>query len=192
MRSCMRSFFIPAVAALNLALLSVTASAAPYIGFGIGSAFYKVDLSGLAGNTFTLDDNSTGTKLYGGYRFNDYIAAELAVYKFAESSIGSFIFTGGATVSGAVKSTGAAAYAVGRYPVSKKIKLGGKLGVLKWDADLRVNNTTGSNNGTDLAYGLFASYAFTKQLAVQAEWEKFNSDNPELSLFTVGFRFDFK
>ncbi len=42
----------------------------------------------------------------------------------------------------AVKSTGYAAYAVANYPLSKKVNLSAKLGVLQWNADLQVNNKT--------------------------------------------------
>jgi hypothetical protein len=78
------------------------------------------------------------------------------------------------------------------YPVSKKVNLMAKLGVLNWVADLRVNDSKGENDGTDAAYAFAASYAFSKELSVAAEWESFNSDNPELSMLSLGFRFIFK
>ncbi len=88
--------------------------------------------------------------------------------------------------------TGLAAYAGGTYPVSKEVNLMLKLGVLNWDADLNVNNTSGSNDGTDVAYGVAASYAFTKELLMTAEWESFDTDNPEVSMLSLGFKFIFK
>ena len=87
---------------------------------------------------------------------------------------------------------GVGAYAVGMYPVSKKVNLVAKLGMLRWDADLTVNNSTASNDGTDAAYALAASYAFTKELLLVAEWEWFNTDNPQVSLLSAGFRFNFR
>ena len=170
--------------------LSITANAEPYVGIGIGSASYKADLTGLGGGD--LDDSSTGTKLYGGYTFNENFAAEVTAYNFAEASIGAVEVSPGVFASAAASMTGAGAYAVGIYPVSKKVNLVAKLGVLSWDADLRVNNTNGTNSGTDLAYALAASYGFTKELHVTAEWEAFDSDNPELSMLSVGFKFIFR
>jgi hypothetical protein len=55
-----------------------------------------------------------------------------------------------------------------------------------------VNDIKGENDGTDAAYALSASYAFTKELSVAAEWESFNSDNPELSMLSLGFKFIFR
>ena len=52
----MRYFLI-----LLMTLFSTTAALAePYIGLGIGSAFYKADLTGLGGGS--IDDNATATK----------------------------------------------------------------------------------------------------------------------------------
>lgn len=177
---------------LVVTTMTTTVTAEPYIGFGIGSAAYKADLTTLGGGEF--DDNGTGTKLYGGYSFNKYFAAEAAIYNFAEASV-SAIETGpgsGVFVSAAASMTGVAAYAVGMYPLSKKVNLMAKLGMLSWDADLRVNNTSATKDSTDAAYALAASYAFTKELLVTAEWESFDSDNPELSMFSLGFRFNFR
>ena len=174
-----------------IALAAVTSvNAEPYVGIGIGSAFYKADLTSLGGGT--LDDNSTGTKLYGGYSFNKYFAAEASVYNFAEASIGGFEVSPGNFVSATVSMKGVGAYAVGMYPVTKNTTLMAKLGFLSWDADLRVGNTSGTNDGTDAAFALAASYAFTKEVLVTAEWESFDSDNPELSMFSLGFRYNFR
>ena len=182
----MRQFFIASV------LLAVATSviAEPYVGIGIGSASYKADLTSLRGGN--IDDNGTGTKLYGGYSFNKYFAAEAAVYNFAEASVGAVETINGDLLGGSVSMKGVGAYAVGMYPVSKKVNLMAKLGVLSWDADLQVNNNTATNDGTDVAYALASSYGFTKELLVTAEWEFFDSDNPELSMLSLGFRFNFR
>jgi OOP family OmpA-OmpF porin len=177
------------------ALLSMASSASyadAYIGLGIGSASYNVDLSGLGGGDF--DDNGTGTKIYGGYAFNDYFAAEATYYNFAEASVGAVESSPGSGVFNSANADmkGIGAYVVGMYPVSKEVNLMLKLGVLNWDANLKVNNTSGSNDGTDIAYGVAASYAFTKELLLAAEWESFDTDNPEVSMLSLGFKFIFR
>ncbi len=184
----MKFFIIPLMLALSG--LASLAEAEPYVGIGIGSAFYEADLRSLGGGT--LDDNSTGTKLYGGYAFNKYYAAEAAVYNFAEASVGAFEVSPGNFASAAASMKGVGAYAVGMYPVTKKVNLMAKLGVLRWDADLQANSNSATNDGTDLAYALAASYAFTKEFLLAAEWESFETDNPELSMFSLGFKFNFR
>ncbi len=176
--------------AVLIGCFTFSVNAETYVGFGIGSAAYKADLTSLGGGE--LDDSGLGTKLYGGYAFNQYFAAEVAAYNFAEASIGAIEIAPGSVVSAAVSMKGAAAYGVVMYPLSKQTTLMAKLGVLRWDADLRVNNTSGANDGTDLAYAIAASYGLTKDFLITAEWESFNTDNPELSMFSVGFRFNFR
>lgn len=171
---------------------STTLSAEPYVGIGIGSASYQVELAAFGGGQF--DDDGTGTKLYGGYAFNKYFAAEATVYNFAEASVGALETSpgSGTFVSATASMKGIGAYAVGLYPVSKNINLIAKAGFLRWDADLSVNNNSVTNDGTDVAYALAVSYAFSKELLLTAEWESFNSDNPEVTMFSLGFRFNFR
>jgi len=175
-----------------ITVMSATTIAEPYVGFGVGSASYQVDLSAAGGGSY--DDSGTGTKLYSGYAFNRYFAAELDIYNFAEASAGSIETSpgSGTFVSATASMKGIGAYAVGMYPVSKSVNLIAKLGMLRWDADLTVDNNSASNDGSDVAYGLAVSYAFTKELLVVAEWEAFNTDNPEVLLLSAGFRFNFR
>ena len=188
----MKSLIIPFVISVSTIATSVVAD--PYMGIGIGSASYKADFTLVTdGAVSNVEEDGTGTKLYGGYAFNKYFAAEAAYYNFAEASVGAAEITpGGQVLSGAVDMTGFGAYAVGMYPVSKEVNLMAKIGVLSWDADLTVNTTNGSNDGTDVAFAVAASYAFTKELLATAEWESFDSDNPELAMLSIGFKFIFK
>jgi len=180
-----------AVFTVLLSAVSATAVADIYVGIGVGSAAYKVDL-GTDGN---FEDNSTGTKLYTGYTFNKYFAAEVSAYNFAEASVGALELKPGggpAIIGGAASVKGLGVYGVAMYPGSKKVNLMAKLGALSWNADLSANGNSRTNSGTDVAYGVAASYAFTKEFLATAEWESFNTDNPELSLFSLGFRFNFR
>ncbi|NOQ89760.1 MAG: hypothetical protein GQ549_02320 [Gammaproteobacteria bacterium] len=183
----MRYFILPLIMLGSTTLASISIAVAdPYIGLGVGAAFFKADLTGLGGGE--LDESSTGTatKLYGGYSFNKYFAAEASIYDFAEASAGSAVDSAEASMKGV------GAYAVGIYPFNREVNIMAKLGVLSWDADLRVNNTSGTNDGTDVAFALAASFAFTRELLATAEWEFFDSDNPEVSMFSAGFRYNFR
>ncbi len=178
------------IMALLMSGFSGSALAEVYVGMGVGSAAYRVDL-GADGN---FEENGTGTKLYTGYAFNQYFAAEVTAYNFSEASIGAIELSPGGPVvlDAAASMKGAGAYAVGMYPVSKKVKLIAKLGVLSWNAELSANGNSRSNDGTDMAYALAASYAFSKEFLATVEWESFNTDNPELTMLSLGFRFNFR
>ncbi|MCG6938257.1 MAG: outer membrane beta-barrel protein [Gammaproteobacteria bacterium] len=188
----MRHFILPWAMLVTIISGSIpSAVAEPYIGLGIGAAFYKADLTGLGGGD--LDDSNTGSKFYGGYAFNKYIAAEAGIYNFAEASVSSFQTTPGGPISSAAASMkGVGAYAVGTYPVNRELSFMAKVGLLNWDADLRVDNTTATNDGTNAAFAIAVSFAFTREMLATAEWEYFDSDNPQLSLISAGFRFNFR
>ncbi len=185
----MRYFVLPLI---MLASIS-SAVAEPYIGLGIGAAFYKADLTGLDGPELDESGSGTSTKLYGGYAFNKYFAVEASIYNFAEASVGAVETIGSGDFNSAeVSMKGLGAYAVGSYPLNREVNIMAKLGVLSWDADLRVDNTSRTNDGTDVAFALAASFAFTQELLATVEWEFFDSDNPELSMFSAGFKFIFR
>ncbi len=186
----MKIRFMP-IFILSISGFSTAALAEVYVGIGIGSASFKVDL-GADGN---FEETGTGTKLYSGYEFNKYFAGEITAYNFAEASVGALELNpggGAAIIGGAASMKGLGAYGVAMYPLSKKFKLMAKLGFLNWNADLSANGNSRTNSGTDVAYALAASYAFTKEFLATAEWESFNTDNPELSLLSLGFRFNFR
>ena len=185
----MKTRFV-AIFALLINSLSTVALAEVYVGIGVGSTSYKVDL-GADGN---FEESSTGTKLYSGYTFNKYFAGEITAYNFSEASVGAFELSPGGpvVVGGAASMKGLGAYAIAMYPASKNVNLMFKFGALSWDADLSANGNSRSNSGTDMAYALAASYAFTREFLATAEWETFNTDNPEVSLLSIGFRFNFR
>ncbi len=191
----MRYLIFPLIMLGSITLVSLsTAVADPYIGLGIGAAFYKADLTERGGGE--LDESSSGTasKLYGGYTFNNYFSTEVSIYNFAEASVGAVETAPGSGDFNSAEASmkGVGAYAVGIYPLNREVNVMAKLGVLNWDADLRVNNTSWTNHGTDVAFALAGSFAFTKELLATVEWEFFDSDNPELSMFSAGFKFIFK
>jgi hypothetical protein len=190
MRSSVRKFSIILSLLAGLMTFPANADRGMYVGFGVGTAMYKADPSKTGSDT--LEEDGTGTKLYMGHAYNDYFAFELAAYNFAEASVGAYEVSPGNFVSAAVSMRGAALYAVGMYPVSREFKLMAKGGIMTWNADLRVDDTTVTNDGDDLALGVAASYAFTSELSAVAEWETVNSQNPELSMLSLGFLFNFR
>jgi hypothetical protein len=168
------------------------ADADPYFGVSVGQSDYKVDLTSVGGSSF--DDEGTSTKFYGGYAFNKYLAAEATFYNFAEASVSAIETSPGSGnfASASADMIGGGIYAVGMYPVTKKFNLMAKVGALGWNADLEFNNNKVENKGRDIAFGIAASYGFTREVLAVAEWESFDSENPEVSMISLGFKFIIK
>ena len=177
---------------LLLALLlaySVTASANGYLGFGFGTTSVKADLASLGGGSI---DESTGmSKLYAGYRLNRYVSAEAAWFNLASVSVAQ-VGSGPNAVSGSVDMSALGIYGVATVPLARRTYFLVKAGGAGWDADLQRDATTATADGFDAFYGLGLSYGFTKNLAVTADWEVINSPNPDLSVFSLGFKWEFK
>ena len=191
MRSSARKFSMMLALLAGLAASPAYAdSRGMYVGFGVGTATYKVDPSNSGSDTF--EEDGTAIKLYMGHAYNDFFAFELTAYNFAEASVGAYETSPGNFVSASASMRGVGLHAIGMYPLSREFTLTAKAGIVAWSADLSVGTTTASNDGDDLAYGVGASYAFTRELLAVAEWEAINSDNPELAMWSLGFKFNFR
>ena len=170
-------------------LCSLTVSANGYLGFSFGTTSVKADLTSLGGGSI---DESTGmSKLYVGYRLNKYVSAEAAWLSLASVSVAQ-VGSGPNAVSGSVDMSALGIYGVAAVPLTKRAHLLVKAGGAGWDADLQRDATTATADGFDAFYGLGLSYGFTKNLSVTADWEVINSPNPDLSTFSLGFKWEFK
>ena len=174
---------------LLLLVCSFAVSANGYVGFSVGSTSVKADLTSLGGGS--LDETTSLTKFYGGYRFNKYVSLEGAYFGLAQASVGQ-LGTPPNDVSGSVDMKALGIYGVAFVPLSKRIEAFVKAGGASWDADLTRDNTTASADGFDALYGLGISYAFTRELKGTADWEVIDSPNPEFSTFSLGFKWEFK
>lgn len=168
-----------------LSMLSTFVLAAPpfYIGGSIGQSYVEEN-NVLAGEDF--EDEDFGFKAFAGYRFHKNFAAELDYLDYGETDDNIL------GIDTEIDLYAVALYAVGILPLSEQFELFVKLGAAYWDgeADASILGITVSDdeNGTDLAYGLGASYAFTDKFAVRVEYEEIDVDDDlsRLGLLTVG------
>ncbi len=172
-----------------LLLCSFGVYANGYLGLSFGESSVKADLTSLGGGS--LDESTGMSKLYGGFRFNKYVAAEAAWFNLASVSVAQ-VGTGPNAVSGSVDMKALGIYGVAFVPLAKRTFVLVKAGGASWDADLTRNATNATADGFDAFYGLGFSYGFTKNLAVTADWEVIDSPNPEFSTFSLGFKWDFR
>ncbi len=159
-----------------------------YVGFSFGNTTVKADLTSVGGGS--IDDTSTLSKFYGGYRFNKYVSLEGAYFNLAELSVAQ-VGTPPNDVSGAVDMRAFGVYGVAFIPLAKSVEVYVKAGGASWKADLRRDSVTVGVDGTDALYGLGISYAFTKKFKATADWEVIDSSNPEFSTLSLGFKWEF-
>lgn len=143
-----------------------------YAGVHAGQAKAASTCDGVSGTGITCDDKSTAWKAFGGYRFHQNFAAELAYTDLGNTKATSP--TGSITAS----SNAFDLSLVGSLPVWQRLSAYARLGVYRANTELNVNTVsvrrTDSETNTGMLYGVGASYDFTKRFAVRAEWQKYN------------------
>jgi OOP family OmpA-OmpF porin len=190
-------YAIPAAAAVALALSAGSAGAQTddndsgfYVGAGIGQFNVQIDDIDQTDEAIQkLDDSGNSWKGFVGWRFNKYIAAELAYIDFG-SVRGTF---GGApsstTANGSsgdydVSISGFAPYVIGTIPLGP-IELFGKIGYyfydtktsLHLDDPLSNDLADASSSEEDLMYGVGLGVTFLQHVNARLEYERIDAKN---------------
>ena len=171
------------LAGFLVALAVSPASAQFYVGGAVG----KSDLNPktedwVVGPPFitTFDDTDTGWKLFAGYQFSRHFGIEVGY-----TDLGSYSATntlpGVDRATATVKVRSVAGFFTGRVPVTEAFALTGKLGA-SWNeskmsfssgAVVFIPAASDTHDRASFAWGLGASYAFNKNVAIRIEYEDF-------------------
>lgn len=130
----------------------------------------------------TVDCDSTGWKVAGGYKFTDNIAVEGGYYDMF-SNDGINAATGDKTV---VNGSGIALSTIGSYSVDGATSLSGKVGFMAWEAEGNVDgSTTAVMDGTDILTGVGVGYKLNDNWQLRGEYEHVGGDL-EANLYSAG------
>ena len=184
----MRSNLFAGAAAASLSLFALGAQAADngvYLGASVGQSSTEYEQS-FAGEDFNFDTSSTGFKAIAGWRFLDWLAVE-----------GNYVDLGSGddNVLGEKIETdinGVSLSAVGFLPVGP-VDVFARVGAINWNADLDAPGLgiSGSEDGTDLTYGIGAQFRVWS-LSLRAEYEIFDiSDADNVDMISLGVTWTF-
>ena len=156
--------------AITLYLIPVEpVSAGWYVGGAIGNA-----------DDDELDDDDSGTKLLGGYQFNEYLGVEGAFVDLGDFDIPLSTDT--------LSQEGVTIQAVGRYPLGDHFSVFGKAGFFRWD----VETSTADDDGTDNTFGFGGEYRLNDNWALRAEWERFSDvSGGDIDMISFGATYSF-
>jgi PKD repeat protein len=182
------------------------------LGGGTSSADYDAasfppDMAAL-GHTVSnvnIDDGGTGWKIFGGYNFNEYFAAELAYVDLGEVSASFDVVTNDVSqmfVDAAgllpVSGDGYSVSLLGRYPLGERGAIFAKVGGYFWEADLDVSATgnvigsgSSSIDGTDVGYGIGGDYNFSGNFGLRLEWERYALDKNDVDFLSASLLYRF-
>lgn len=158
--------------------------------------------------TSTLSENDTGFKLFAGYQFNKNLAVEGGYVDLGKpielNSVVTVPVAG--TVNATIKNSGWNLDVVGILPINDAFSAFAKVGLYysKTTADISAAGGGGaaaysaSASETNPKFGLGANYAFTKNVSVRAEWERYKNlgdtnttGEGDVDLWSIGVAFKF-
>jgi OOP family OmpA-OmpF porin len=196
--------------ALSAALAATSAQAAD-TGFYVGGSLGQSKINDFEGSDFdaellatlglpsstSTDDTDTGWKAFAGYRIMKYLAVEGAYTDFGEFTANSTLALG--TVNTTIEADAWTVSALGILPLGDQFSLFARLGVNFWNADISAVGTgsggvateSGSEDGTDMVYGVGAAYSFNQNLSVRGEWERYDFDDGDVDLWSAGLSWNF-
>ena len=169
----------PAAASLQPAAKPAAAAPAPraaesgwFAGVGLGNS-HNLDYNciGCGAAAGSVDDSGFAYKLFGGYRFNTYLAVLGGYASLADTKAAG----AGNAWTNKLEVDGFYGAVQGILPVTRAIDVFATAGLFRWDQDASFNASSASHDGTDLMVGLGASYALANTGAkVQLEWNRLN------------------
>ena len=180
-----------ALALLSLAVTPVLAGEF-FVGGALGQA--STDVPGAtSGSGVTVDDSSTGYKVFGGYNVARYFSVEGAYVD------GASVKMDAAPYSASLETSGFAFRAMGVLPLREKLSLFADLGMYMWDGDATINDgfstASGSTDGTDPVYGIGMGWQAMKNGKVRVEIERYTTSSEgvdmDTDMISVGFAYNF-
>lgn len=156
-----------------------------YLGASVGSAELDDSFGGLE-----IDDTNTAYRLVGGWRFNNYFAVEAGWQDFGD-------FEQTLTLDGQQLdiSLGADGYTLGvtgSYPLGSRFELYGRAGAFFWDGEAEINAVGQSDPGDTNPYlGAGLGFALTEAFLVTGDFTRFDLEDTESDVWSIGFQFRF-
>ena len=144
----------------------------------------------------SCSDSELGFHFSGGYRFNEFFAAE-AQATFVDGFHATVRIPNGNDVKLDVDYHSFALGGQGRYPLGDKFSLIGRVGIHAWDADSSVfvngidTDFRANDSGTDPYFGVGASLKITDDIRVETGYTRYKADGDNVDVITFGFGVDF-
>lgn len=130
-----------------------------------------------------FDEDTTGGKIFGGYKINQFFSIEASYYDFDEIE----------SQQSALEIDGVSLSVIASLPATDHLSIFAKAGAHDWDTQARGNITSllSRDSDTDAFYGIGVKYELTDSLSLQAEAERYEVEEIDLDVASIGFAFNF-
>jgi OOP family OmpA-OmpF porin len=190
--------------ALGLAAPAAAQEGGTYLGVGLGQGSVQDwDSSVIDDGSFAsidAEDSDTGFRLFGGLELTPNFALEAAYVDLGEATAdgdsNGCCFWAPGPVTAKVAVSGFDVGLVGRLPVSDTFALFGRFGVLVWEADVTLGDSSlllsGTDDGNDTFVGLGAEIMAGGSLAVRGDYVRYAVDDVDIDALVLSlvFRLD--
>ena len=175
----------PLLAALTLLLSANLASADE--GFSVGASVTRASVEAM-GLGQTVNGDADGSRIFGSYMFTRRFGIEAGYSDFGRPDDNTI------APNVEVESSSYDLYAVGVQPVTDKLDLFGKLGLVRSDTEIEESETSEvSSSSTDLALGFGVEYNLSERFAIRSEFEWVDNDKSgAVRMVSLGGVFRFK
>jgi len=151
---------IAGAALIGAASLAFGADGSWYIGGGLGRAEFGDCRA-------SCDERRQAYKVFGGYRLSRHLALEAGYV-----DLGKVTATSGNAFT-ETKPRGIAGHVVGIWPVTDRLSVLGRAGLIYGDAKVSGSVATRNDKGTELAWGLGAQLVFRRDFIVRLDWDRY-------------------
>jgi opacity protein-like surface antigen len=171
----MSKIVLAAIVAMGFSGIAI---ADTYGGVGIGQVRLKDSAGGIS-----LDANDAAAKLFGGWRFAENFALELA-YLYGGSPEDKIA---GVTVEAEPRAVQASV--LGTLPITGTVGVYLRAGLLSWKNEFfatdGINSVTAKTDGEDFAWGLGTTFDIGSGAAIRLEYEGADLDGTDVSFISL-------
>jgi OOP family OmpA-OmpF porin len=190
-----------------MAVVPVRAQEAYYYGgLSLGQSRARIDEpritatlldAGLATTSMSRDEHDTAYKVFGGYQFNKYFAAEAGYFNLGKFGFSSTTVPAG-TLNGQIKLQGVNLDLVGSFPLAERLSVIGRVGAqyayardtFAGSGAVSVLNTNPSKHAANYKFGAGLQYEITPSILVRGEAERYRINDAvgnrgDVNLFSV-------
>jgi OmpA-OmpF porin, OOP family len=160
--------------------------------------------AGLVGSAKTKDRSETGFKLFAGYRFNTYLAAEAGYAVVGDFNFSSFVAPAGRVSITSMEPKAWSLDAIGHLPLPHGFSLFARAGLIRTETKVNVQGTgtavvprrSFKDSGVGYHAGLGVGFDFHKNVGARVEWERYRAsdgitDKADVDLLSWGVRVRF-
>ena len=148
------------------------------------------------GSIISMDseDSDTGLRLFIGAEINPNLSVELGHVDLGEFTIdaisdGSGVLYAPGDVSAKASGDGMDLSLIGKFPVGSRGSLYVRAGMLMWDVDAKLSDSTGSisgsDDGSDIFYAFGGEYRIADNFGLRGEYALYTLDEDDVNLLSL-------